>query len=183
MPPQAADWSGLIRCAPARKPQRGTTAPSYRYRPICRCLTPEYQQRFVQEMYHYSGSNAPQWPGSYCWPEGFMRRLAQYGGGRINLGRDARSGARHAQRGEDADHADPHRPPIQGRRQRPAAPRARRAAVVRRNGQLLGRRSVDQLDLEHPGLDQPRRRRSSATSCSPSRSTRRARTRAASSSV
>ncbi len=48
-------------------------------------LTPEYQQRFVQEMYHYSGSNAPQWPGSYCWPEGFMRRLAQYGGGRINL--------------------------------------------------------------------------------------------------
>jgi hypothetical protein len=48
-------------------------------------LTPEYQQRFVQQMYHYSGSNAPQWPGSYCWPEGFMRRLAQYGGGRINL--------------------------------------------------------------------------------------------------
>ena len=48
-------------------------------------LTPEYQQRLVQEMYHYSGSNAPQWPGSYCWPEGFMRRLAQYGGGRINL--------------------------------------------------------------------------------------------------
>ena len=44
-------------------------------------LTPEYQQRFVQQMYHYSGSNAAQWPGSYCWPEGFMRRLAQYGGG------------------------------------------------------------------------------------------------------
>ena len=37
-------------------------------------LKPEYQQRMVQEMYHYSGSNAPQWPGSYCWPEGFMRR-------------------------------------------------------------------------------------------------------------
>jgi hypothetical protein len=48
-------------------------------------LTPEYQRHFVQQMYHYSGSNAPQWPGSYCWPEGFMRRLAQYGGGRINL--------------------------------------------------------------------------------------------------
>jgi hypothetical protein len=44
-------------------------------------LTPEYQQRFVQQMFHYSGSNAPQWPGSYCWPEGFMRRFAQYGGG------------------------------------------------------------------------------------------------------
>jgi hypothetical protein len=48
-------------------------------------LTPEYQQRFVQQMYHYSGSNAAQWPGSYCWPEGFMRRLAQYGGARVNL--------------------------------------------------------------------------------------------------
>jgi hypothetical protein len=48
-------------------------------------LTPEYQLRFVQQMYHYSGSNAPQWPGSYCWPEGFMRRFAQYGGGRVNL--------------------------------------------------------------------------------------------------
>ena len=48
-------------------------------------LTPEYQKRFVQQMYHYSGSNAAQWPGSYCWPEGFMRRFAQYGGGRVNL--------------------------------------------------------------------------------------------------
>ena len=48
-------------------------------------LTPEYQRRFVQQMYHYSGSNAPQWPGSYCWPEGFMRRFAQYGGHHINL--------------------------------------------------------------------------------------------------
>ena len=36
-------------------------------------------------MYHYSGSNAAQWPGSYCWPEGFMRRFAQYGGGEVSL--------------------------------------------------------------------------------------------------
>jgi hypothetical protein len=48
-------------------------------------LTPEYQTRFVQQMYHYSGDSSPQWPGSYCWPEGFMRRFAQYGGNRINL--------------------------------------------------------------------------------------------------
>jgi hypothetical protein len=48
-------------------------------------LTPEYQKRFVQQMYHYSGSNSAQWPGSYCWPEGFMRRLAQYGGARVNF--------------------------------------------------------------------------------------------------
>jgi hypothetical protein len=48
-------------------------------------LKPEYQKRFVQQMYHYSGSNAAQWPGSYCWPEGFMRRFAQYGGARVSL--------------------------------------------------------------------------------------------------
>jgi len=48
-------------------------------------LTPEYQKRFVQQMYHYSGSNAAQWPGSYCWPEGFMRRLSQYGGGTVSM--------------------------------------------------------------------------------------------------
>jgi hypothetical protein len=48
-------------------------------------LTPEYQQRFVQQMYHYAASNAAQWPGSYCWPEGFMRRFAQYGQRDANL--------------------------------------------------------------------------------------------------
>ena len=48
-------------------------------------LTPEYQTRFVQQMYHESGDNSPQWPGQYCWPEGFMRRFAQYGGTRMNF--------------------------------------------------------------------------------------------------
>jgi hypothetical protein len=48
-------------------------------------LTPEYQQRFVQQMYHESGDNSPQWPGQFCWPEGFMRRFAQYAGTRMNL--------------------------------------------------------------------------------------------------
>ena len=32
-------------------------------------------------MYHYAVTNAPQWPGSYCQPEGFMRRFAQYAAG------------------------------------------------------------------------------------------------------
>jgi hypothetical protein len=43
-------------------------------------LTPEYQTRFVQQMYHYAVTNAPQWPAAYCQPEGFMRRLAQFSG-------------------------------------------------------------------------------------------------------
>jgi len=37
-------------------------------------LTPEYQQRFVQDAYHQAVTNAAQWPSQYCWPEGFMRR-------------------------------------------------------------------------------------------------------------
>ncbi|MDR3475267.1 MAG: hypothetical protein P4M09_26750 [Devosia sp.] len=37
-------------------------------------LTPEYQQRFVQQAYHSAVTNSVQWPGAYCWPEGYMRR-------------------------------------------------------------------------------------------------------------
>ena len=78
------DWNGQFQRDPAKTSNWYYGAvlqiPTY-----LSLLTPEYQQRFVQQMYHYSGSNAPQWPGSYCWPEGFMRRLAQYAGGRINL--------------------------------------------------------------------------------------------------
>jgi hypothetical protein len=37
-------------------------------------LTPEYQLRMVQDLYHQGNTNAAQWPAQYCWPEGFMRR-------------------------------------------------------------------------------------------------------------
>jgi hypothetical protein len=37
-------------------------------------LTEEYQTRLVQQLYHEGNSNTAQWPGQYCWPEGFMRR-------------------------------------------------------------------------------------------------------------
>jgi hypothetical protein len=40
---------------------------------ILSLLTPEYQQRMVQQTYHEALGQA-QWPSSYCWPEGFMRR-------------------------------------------------------------------------------------------------------------
>lgn len=36
-------------------------------------LTPQYQQRMVQEAYHQVRGNAL-WPSTFCWPEGFMRR-------------------------------------------------------------------------------------------------------------
>lgn len=41
---------------------------------IVSLLTPEYQMRTVQDLYHQGNSGAPQWTGQYCWPEGFMRR-------------------------------------------------------------------------------------------------------------
>ena len=69
---------------------------------------------------------------------------------------DAGAHARHSQRGQDARHANPHRPRVQRGGRRPAA-RARRAAVVRRDDRVLGRRSADHLDVEHPGLDLARR--------------------------
>jgi hypothetical protein len=40
-------------------------------------LTPEYQKRMVQGIYHEAVTNAPQWAASFCWPEGFIRWWAQ----------------------------------------------------------------------------------------------------------
>lgn len=36
-------------------------------------LTPEYQKRMVQLIYHEAVTNAPQWSASFCYPEGFTR--------------------------------------------------------------------------------------------------------------
>ncbi len=47
-------------------------------------LTGDYQRYFVQQAYH-STRNQHQWPGTYCWPEGFMRRISQYGGGDTSI--------------------------------------------------------------------------------------------------
>jgi hypothetical protein len=83
-PATVPDWSGRY------ERERAKTASWYHGAVLqiptyLSLLTPEYQRRFVQQMYHYSGSNAPQWPGSYCWPEGFMRRFAQYAGREISF--------------------------------------------------------------------------------------------------
>jgi len=42
---------------------------------ILSLLTPDYQMHMVQQVYHEGNTNASQWPGMYCWPEGFMRRF------------------------------------------------------------------------------------------------------------
>jgi hypothetical protein len=69
-----ADWTGRYM-HPGRTPNN-----MYWYRmhdnqipTILSLLTPEYQQRMVQQTYH-EGRGQAQWPSQYCWPEGFMRR-------------------------------------------------------------------------------------------------------------
>jgi hypothetical protein len=36
-------------------------------------LTPEYQKRYVQMLYHEGVDNSKQWSASFCYPEGFIR--------------------------------------------------------------------------------------------------------------
>jgi hypothetical protein len=44
---------------------------------LMQVLTPTYQQRFVQTLYHVGVSNSPQWVSSTCYPEGLIRWWAQ----------------------------------------------------------------------------------------------------------
>ena len=45
---------------------------------ILSLLTPEYQQRMVQQSYHEGTTDRAQWPSQYCLPEGFMRRWHEF---------------------------------------------------------------------------------------------------------
>jgi hypothetical protein len=71
------EWTGVYR-HPGVTPGNETWYGGRRNQvpTILSLLTPEYQQRMVQELYHHGHNNAPQWPSQYCWPEGFMRRWA-----------------------------------------------------------------------------------------------------------
>jgi hypothetical protein len=40
---------------------------------ILSVLTPEYQKRYVQMLYHEGVDNSKQWSAQFCYPEGFMR--------------------------------------------------------------------------------------------------------------
>ena len=44
---------------------------------LMQMLTPEYQRRFAQALYHVGVSNSPQWMSSTCYPEGMIRWWAQ----------------------------------------------------------------------------------------------------------
>ncbi|HVY63564.1 MAG TPA: hypothetical protein VHH11_01955 [Gammaproteobacteria bacterium] len=44
---------------------------------ILSLLTPEYRRRTVQMHYHQAVDNAPLWPGTFCWPDGFLRLFSR----------------------------------------------------------------------------------------------------------
>ncbi|MGZ9811435.1 hypothetical protein ACXN5S_13310 [Pseudoroseicyclus sp. H15] len=48
-------------------------------------VTPLYQQRWVQQMYHQVQSHASQWSAQYCRPEGFMRQWSEPGFGYVDI--------------------------------------------------------------------------------------------------
>lgn len=70
----AAEWNGVYARPTVGEEQltwywlRHTQYPT-----MLSLMTPEYQQRMVQEAYHQVRGHAL-WPSTFCWPEGFMRR-------------------------------------------------------------------------------------------------------------
>jgi hypothetical protein len=52
---------------------------------IMSLLTEEYQQRFVQQLYHTAQGNTRQWSLMYCRPEGFMREWSGPGFGGLDV--------------------------------------------------------------------------------------------------
>jgi hypothetical protein len=71
----AVEWNGAYQrpTAGARHQQTWYWGAHSQISTILSVLTPEYQQRMVQEAYHHVRGNAL-WPSNFCWPEGFMRR-------------------------------------------------------------------------------------------------------------
>jgi hypothetical protein len=53
---------------------------------ILSLLKPQYQQRYVQQLYHESVSNSHQWSATFCYPEGLVRWWSwSSGGGNFQL--------------------------------------------------------------------------------------------------
>ncbi len=72
----AADWNGMYM-PPRQDPTTQQTwywGTHSQVSTILSLLTPEYQERMVQEAYHQVRGHA-MWPSTFCWPEGFMRRF------------------------------------------------------------------------------------------------------------
>jgi hypothetical protein len=73
-PPPA--WDGYYNSR-TLQPQQWSFGNNVRAATLMRVLTPLYQQRFAQALYHVAVSNSAQWVSSTCYPEGMMRWWAQ----------------------------------------------------------------------------------------------------------
>jgi hypothetical protein len=84
------DWDGFYIRDPAATDSPGFTGPDRMFAgsgrgerwhwggieqasTVLSLLTPEYQKRYVQMLYHETVSNSKQWNASFCLPEGFIR--------------------------------------------------------------------------------------------------------------
>jgi hypothetical protein len=95
------DWDGNYMRDPKASDTPGFRAPDWAGRPgykgsvaerwywggidqvptILSVLTPEYQKRWVQMLYHEGIDNSKQWNAQFCYPEGFIRWWAWPSGG------------------------------------------------------------------------------------------------------
>ena len=70
------DWDGYYDSR-TLQPEQWTFGNNVQAGMLMQMLTPEYQQRFAQALYHVGVSNSPQWMSSTCYPEGMIRWWAQ----------------------------------------------------------------------------------------------------------
>ena len=70
------DWDGYYNSR-TLQPQQWSFGNNVQAAALMQVLTPEYQRRFVQALYHVGVSNSAQWVSSTCYPEGMMRWWAQ----------------------------------------------------------------------------------------------------------
>jgi hypothetical protein len=70
------DWDGYYNSRTLQQ-QQWTFGNNVQAGTLMQVLTPEYQRRFVQALYHVGVSNSPQWMSSTCYPEGMIRWWAQ----------------------------------------------------------------------------------------------------------
>jgi hypothetical protein len=70
------DWDGYYNSR-GLQPKQWTFGNNVQAGTLMQMLTPEYQRRFAQVLYHVAVTNSPQWVSSTCYPEGMIRWWAQ----------------------------------------------------------------------------------------------------------